>query len=84
MDGQEPFASGLEAMLHDPDVPVRVAAIETLLERKNDDRTAPLNTALNDEVPELRFAAATALLRLHHPAGRDFLIQILYSERLRE
>jgi len=80
VDGQNLFTARLEAMLHDSDVPVRVAAVEALGERKNGGGIAPLKTALNGKGPEVRFAAAKALFRLHDPAGRDFLIRVLNGQ----
>jgi HEAT repeat protein len=74
---QEPFATRLEGMLHDGDVPVRVAAVEALAELKNQRAIAALKTALSDQVPEVRYAAATALFNLHQVAGREFLIGVL-------
>lgn len=74
---REPFASRLEAMLRDGDVPVRVAAVETLAEVKTGRAVAALKTALADAVPEVRFAAAKALFELHEAAGREFLMRVV-------
>ncbi|MBM3759755.1 MAG: HEAT repeat domain-containing protein [Acidobacteria bacterium] len=51
----------LEEMLKDKDYLVRVAAVETLGELNDVSRIGLLKERLNDEVPEVAFAAAKAL-----------------------
>jgi HEAT repeat protein len=92
--GQEPYTTTLESMLRDPDVPVRLAVVAVLAGLKNERAVGSLNVALDDTVPEVRFAAATALCKLQDPAGRDYLLKIMsgkakpasgmVAERLRE
>jgi HEAT repeat protein len=77
---QEPFASQLESMLKDRDVPVRIAAIGALAGQKTKRAAEALQVALDDTVPEVRFAAAKALFTLHDDAGRKALLAVL-SER---
>jgi HEAT repeat protein len=75
-----PVFSRLEGMLHDSDVPVRVAAVTGLTELKTDGALAALRKALEDPVPEVSFAAAKALYGLHDPAGKQALLAVLAGE----
>src|ERR1700691_4126149 len=54
----EPDAARLEAMLQDKNVDVRVAAVASLAEVKTASAVAALRKALDDDVPEVSFAAA--------------------------
>jgi HEAT repeat protein len=77
---REPYLSQLESMLEDKDVEVRLAAITSLVDLK-DDRTVPaLRTALESDVPEVSFAAAKALWTLNEPTGREALLSVLSGE----
>ena len=76
----EPFPSELEALLDDKDVEVRLAAISSLAEIKNGRTVAALHKALNDDVPEVSFAAARALWALRDPEGKKVLLSILSGE----
>jgi HEAT repeat protein len=77
---REPWLSLVESMLDDKDVEVRLAAITSLVDLKNK-RTVPvLKKALNDDVPEVSFAAAKALWGLNDPSGRDDLVAVLSGE----
>jgi HEAT repeat protein len=76
----EPFLSLLESMLDDKDVEVRLAAVASLVDLKNKRTTRSLHKALNDEVPEVSFAAARALWGLHDGAGREALFSVLGGE----
>src|SRR5580700_5715220 len=75
-----PVFSRLAGMLHDSDVPVRVAAVTGLTELKTDGALAALRKALEDPVPEVSFAAAKALYGLHDPAGKQALLAVLAGE----
>jgi HEAT repeat protein len=77
---QDAFAARLEAMFNDKDVPVRIAAVEAVAGMKSERRIPALKIALDDSVAEVRFAAATALFKLHDPAGREFLMDALSRE----
>lgn len=91
---QEPYTTILESMMHDSDVPVRLAAVEVLAGLKNERAVGSLKTGLTDAVPEVRFAAATALCKLQDADGRSYLLKIMsgqarpssgmIAERLRE
>lgn len=76
----EPFPSELEALLDDDDVQVRVATISSLAEIKNSRTIPALHKALNDEVPEVSFAAAQSLWALKDPDGKKALLSILSGE----
>jgi HEAT repeat protein len=76
----DPFLTQLESMLDDKDVEVRLATIATLVDLKNNRTSADLHKALNDDVPEVSFAAARALWGLKDPAGKESLLSILSGE----
>src|ERR1051326_2547072 len=77
---RDPMQSRLEEMLHDKDVEVRLAVVASLAEVKTKPAIAGLHQALNDEVPEVGFAAAKALWMLHDPAGKQALLAVLERE----
>jgi HEAT repeat protein len=76
----EPYISQLEGMLADKDVPVRLATVASLVDLKNKRTVASLQMALNDEAPEVGFAAAKALWSLKDPAGKAALVSVLSGE----
>ena len=70
----------LAPMLDDRDVAVRIAAITSLGDFK-DDRTIPLlKKALSDPVPEVDFTAGKVLYQLHDPSGEQFLMEVVGKE----
>jgi HEAT repeat protein len=77
---REPFLSRLEAMLDDKDVEVRQAVVASLAEVENKRTTAALHKALEDEIPEVSFAAAKALWTRRDPAGKQALLSVLANE----
>jgi len=77
---QDAFIADLEAMLDDKDVEVRVATVASLVDLPNKRTLAALHKALEDEVPEVSFAAAKALWALNDPAGEEALISIVSGE----
>ena len=77
---QGPLFDQLEQMLQDKDVEVRQAVVESLAEVKTKSATAALHKALEDDVPEVSFAAAKALWARHDPAGRTALLSVLAGE----
>jgi len=77
---REPYLSEVTSMLDDKDVEVRLAAITSLVDLKNKNTVPALKKALNDDVPEVSFAAAKALWALHDPAGRNALVAVLSGE----
>ncbi len=77
---REPWLSQVESMLDDKDVEVRLAAIASLVDLKDKRPIDALQKALNDDVPEVAFAAAKALWTLNVPAGRTALVAVLSGE----
>ncbi len=74
---REPYMGRLMTMIRDPDVAVRVAAIDSLVDL-DDPRVRPaIRHAFDDPVPEVSFAAAKALQAMNDPVGRDALIAVL-------
>src|SRR5579864_8383574 len=72
----EPFLSQVESMLDDKDVEVRLAAVASLVDLPSERTTIKLHKALNDDVPEVSFAAARALWTLNDPEGKAALFSI--------
>ena len=75
-----PYPAELEALLDDKDVEVRLSAVASLADTKNRQTVAALHKALNDEVPEVSFAAARSLWALNDPEGKKALLAILSGE----
>ena len=76
----EPFLSQVASMLDDKDVEVRLAAVASLVDLPTERTTVLLRKALNDEVPEVSFAAARALWSLNDSEGKAALFSILSGE----
>jgi HEAT repeat protein len=70
----------LERTLQDKDVDVRQAVVASLAEVKSTTATAALHKALQDDVPEVSYAAAKALWARKDPAGRDALLGVLAGD----
>lgn len=77
---REPYISQLQSMMDDKDLEVRLAVITSLVDLKNKNTVPTLRKALDDETPEVSFAAAKALWALDDPEGRDALISVLSGE----
>ena len=77
---REPYVSEIELMLDDKDLEVRLAAITSMVELKNKQTVPALTKELNDDVPEVSFAAAKALWTLNEPSGREALISVLSGD----
>lgn len=77
---REPLVSMLESKLDDKDVEVRLTAIASLLDLKNKRTPNALRRALQDDVPEVSFAAAKALWSLNDPAGKQALLSVLSGQ----
>ena len=77
----EPLFARLEsALFDDKDVPVRLAAVSSLAEIKSTRSRRALKKALEDDVPEVSFAAAKALLMLNDPSGKAALLSVLSGD----
>lgn len=77
---REPYLGLLTGTLDDKDVEVRLAAVASLSEIKSSAARAALRKAVEDEVPEVSFAAAKALWALRDPVGRQALMAVLEGE----
>jgi HEAT repeat protein len=73
---RESVVKQMIAFLKDKDVLVRITAIQTLKDIKSPDSVKPLENCLNDEVPEVAFAAAQALYVMNNPAGQQTLMDV--------
>lgn len=80
LPAKDPAAALIDALLDDKDYQVRVAAVETVGEWNDKGRLTPLTAKLNDEVPEVAFAAAKALYSQKSPQGRDALQAVYEGE----
>src|ERR1035441_10955442 len=80
----EPVFAKLQGMLQDKDVEVRLAAVASLAEVDTASARAALRKALEDDVPEVSFAAAKALWMLHDPAGEQALLAVRSEEHTSE
>jgi HEAT repeat protein len=76
----DPYAAWLEALLDDKDVEVRVDAVASISDLKDSHTIPALHKALNDEVPEVSFAAARSLWALKDPEGKKALLSIVSGE----
>jgi HEAT repeat protein len=76
----QPYPSQLESLLDDKDVEVRLAAIASLTDVKDEGTIPALHKALNDDVPEVSFAAARSLFALNDPDGKKALLSIVSGE----
>ncbi len=70
-----------ERALHDKDLFIRRAAAIALGEMNAKSAIPALKAALDDDSPEVSFAAGKALTQLGDTAGRDVLIEVLKGER---
>jgi HEAT repeat protein len=77
---REPWLSRLIERLQDKDAEVRLAAVSSLSEVRNKVVVAELRKCLEDEVPEISFAAAKALWSQGDPSGRRALMAVLSGE----
>ena len=68
---REPFVSMLQSLVDDKDVETRLAAVSSLAEFKTPQTTATLRKMLEDDVPEVSFAAAKALFTENDPEGKQ-------------
>jgi HEAT repeat protein len=78
--GRGPLFNQLVQMSQDKDAGVRQAVVASLADVKSAGATAALHKALEDEVPEVSFAAAKALWARHDPVGRAALLAVLAKE----
>jgi HEAT repeat protein len=67
----------LKGMLQDSDIEVRLATVVSISEAAGPQAITALRDALNDDVPEVRFAAARALWERRDTAGKEALLSML-------
>ena len=78
---RDPLFGRIESALFDEkDVPVRLAAVSSLAEIRSTRSITALKKALQDDVPEVSFAAAKALLTLNDPSGKAALLSVLAGD----
>jgi len=77
---REPYISILKGMLDDKDVEVRIATVTSLGDLRDKGTLPALEKALDDEAPEVSFAAAKALWTLEDPEGKKALLAVLGGE----
>jgi HEAT repeat protein len=77
---RDPTAELLVQLTRDKDYLVREAAIVSVGELRNPKLAEPVRKALDDDVPEVVFAAARTLFRLKQPEGREVLVAIVEKE----
>lgn len=70
----------LAKLAADKDHLVREAALVSIGELRDPRLAKPAQNALEDEVPEVAFAAARTLFKLNQPAGKQLLIDIVQKE----
>lgn len=68
------YQSRLQAMMQDKDSQVRLAAVAGITD------AATLRQALDDNSPEVRFAAAKKLYSMNDPAGEQALLRVLNGD----
>jgi HEAT repeat protein len=77
---REPYLGLLIMLSEDKDIQVRSSAITSLVDLKSPAVIPALHKALEDEVPEVSYAAAKALWNLNDPKGREFLVDVLNGD----
>jgi len=77
---RDPSTSLLEKLAADRDHLVREAALVSIGELRDPRLAKPARAAIEDEVPEVVFAAARTLFRLNQPEGKQLLIEIVQGE----
>jgi HEAT repeat protein len=70
----------LARLAADKDHLVREAALVSIAELRDQRLAKPARDALEDDVPEVAFAAARALFKLNQPEGRQLLLEIVEKE----
>lgn len=67
--------------MNDPDFDVRTAAILAAGQTGNRNLATNLRAMLDDKEPQVAFAAATTLWKMHDPSGENVLIAVVNGER---
>jgi HEAT repeat protein len=77
---RDPSTKLLEKLAADKDHLVREAALVSIGELKDPALAKVAQNALDDEVPEVAFAAARTLFKLNQPEGKQLLLEIAQGE----
>lgn len=77
----EPANELLRKLMSDRDVEVQVAAIGSVADLQAREFLPQLKTALDDDVPEVAFAAAKSLWAMHDPSGKEALLAVLDGDK---
>jgi HEAT repeat protein len=77
---RDPAASLLQTLIKDKDFLVREAALISVGEVHDIAGIKSAQEALQDDVPEVAFAAARTLYKLKQPEGKQFLIEIVEKD----
>ena len=77
---KDPSSAILTDLTRDKDHLVRVAALASIGELRDPRLARAARAALEDDVPEVSFAAARTLFKLKQPEGRQALIEIVEKE----
>jgi len=77
---KDPSSALLGELVRDKDHLVRVAALGSIGELRDPRMAKAARAALEDDVPEVSFAAARTLFKLKQPEGRQALIEIVEKE----
>jgi HEAT repeat protein len=77
---RDPSTNLLAKLAADKDHLVREAALVSIGELGDSRLAKPAHGALDDEVPEVAFAAARTLFKLNQPEGKQLLLEIVQKE----
>jgi hypothetical protein len=81
LKGIQRAETDLQAAIKDPNVDVRVAAVVASGTMDDENMLPILRQSLDDPAPEVVFAAAVALWKMHDPSGINILYEVLAGER---
>jgi HEAT repeat protein len=71
----------ITSAMKDPDFDVRTASILAAGQTKDRNLTTPIRQMLNDEEPQVAFAAATTLWKMNDHSGEDILVAVVNGDR---
>lgn len=77
---RDPSAGLLQTLMKDKDSLVREAALVSVGELRDPAAIKSVQEALQDDVPEVAFAAARTLFKMKQPEGKQFLIEVVEKE----
>ncbi|PWU00970.1 MAG: hypothetical protein C5B51_24070 [Terriglobia bacterium] len=80
ISNRDPSAALLSKLVKDKDALVREAALASIGELRDPKLAASAKDALQDEVPEVVFAAARTLFKLKQPQGKEVLIEVVEKQ----